>query len=76
MKIKRAEIAIDKELLASSFQTSDGGEQMWAFRIFRPGTRETMTLLFDGAAPNKEMKTLVEAFNDLQEAISNSKRGG
>jgi hypothetical protein len=76
MKIKRAEISIGTDLLASAFQTSDGGAPAYAFSIYRPGTREQVLLMFDGAAPVKEMQTLVDAFNDLQDAISNSKKGG
>lgn len=76
MKIKAAEIAIGPDLLSYSFRTSDGGAPLYAFSIHRPGTREQMRLLFDGAAPNREMQTLVDAFNDLQDAITKAKKEG
>lgn len=76
MKIKAAEILIGSDLTATSFRTTDGGLRQYAFLIQRPGTREQMMLMFDGAAPTKEMNDLVGAFNDLQEAIAKSKTQG
>jgi len=77
VKIKAAEILIGSDLTATSFRTTDGGLRQYDLpRSSAQELREQMMLMFDGAAPTKEMNDLVGAFNDLQEAIAKSKTQG